>query len=102
MRQPFIRSLGLVATVLLLAPGMLAASRDGKRTESEPFKRLTVEEVEKRLADPSVQIYDGNSDEEYLHGHLPGAIHLWSKDLREGVLPAEKGTSLIFYCHNER
>ncbi|HMC82585.1 MAG: hypothetical protein DMH00_12160 [Acidobacteria bacterium] len=102
MRQPFIRSLGLVATVLLLAPGMLAASRDSKRIESEPFKRLTVEEVEKRLADPSVQIYDGNSDEEYLHGHLPGAIHLWSKDLREGVLPAEKGTSLIFYCHNER
>ena len=36
MRQPFIRSLGLVATVLLLAPGMLAASRDGKRTESDP------------------------------------------------------------------
>ena len=102
MRRPRIRLLSLVAAALLLTHGVMAASKESKKTESEPFKRLTVEEVEKRLADPSVQIYDGNSDEEYLHGHLPGAIHLWSKDLREGVLPADKATMLIFYCHSER
>ena len=62
----------------------------------------TVEEVEKRLTDSNVHVYDGNNDDVYAEGHIPGAIHLLSKDIKEGVLPADKATMLIFYCHSER
>ena len=100
MKRVFIGSLAVVAAALLLARGAMAASDDGKKTENEPFQRLTVDEVAKRLSDPKVHIYDGNNDEVYLDGHLPGAVHLFSKDIKEGVLPADKDAPLIFYCHN--
>jgi hypothetical protein len=102
MRRALIRSLGIATAFLLLSQGMMVRAQENKKEESEPFKRLTVEEVGKRLNDPGVHVYDGNTDELYLNGHLPGAVHLFSKDIKEGVLPADKGTSLIFYCHNER
>jgi 3-mercaptopyruvate sulfurtransferase SseA len=102
MHRPLIRSLGLATAVLLLLQGVMVRAEESKKEESEPFKRLTVEEVGKRLTDPSVHIYDGNTDELYLNGHIPGAVHLFSNDIKEGVLPADKGTPLIFYCHNER
>ena len=102
MKRPLILSLGIATTVLLLSQGMMIRAQESKKEESEPFQRLTVEEVGKRLAEPSVHIYDGNTDELYLKGHVPGAVHLFSKDIKEGVLPADKGAPLIFYCHNER
>ena len=93
----------LMAFGLMLAiPWMVARAEEAKKAESEPFKKLSVNEVEKRLSDPKVHVYDGNTDELYLNGHVPGAVHLFSQDIKEGVLPADKDTSLIFYCHNER
>jgi Rhodanese-like domain len=101
MKRPIIRSLGLATAVLLLAQGaMMLAGEEEKK--DEPFQRLTVAEVGKMMADPAVHIYDGNTDEVYLKGHVPGAVHLYSKDIKEGVLPDDKGSTLIFYCHNER
>ena len=102
MPRTLTRFLGLSAAVLLLAQGTMAVAAESGKEQSEPFKRLTVDEVEKRLADPSVHVYDGNNDDVYLQGHLPGAVHLLSQNIKEGVLPADKGTTLIFYCHNER
>jgi len=86
----------------LLAQGVMAASKESKKAESEPFTRLTVEQVDQRLTGSNVHVYDGNNDEVYAEGHIPGAIHLLSKDIKEGVLPADKATMLIFYCHSER
>jgi hypothetical protein len=100
--RPLFRPLGLAAAVLLLLQGGLASAGESKKEESEPFKPLTVEEVSKRLAGPNVHIYDGNPDELYLKGHIPGAVHLFSKNIKEGVLPSDKAATLIFYCHNER
>ena len=94
------RSLIAVA-VMLAVPWMAAFADEAKKAESEPFKRLSVDEVEKRLADPNVHVYDGNNDDLYLEGHIPGAVHLFSKDIKEGVLPADKNATLIFYCHSE-
>ena len=100
MRGKLIRYLGLVAVVLLWTHALTAG--EGKKTENEPFKRLTVDEVEKRLTQPDVHVYDGNRDQLYLDGHIPGAVHLFSKDIKEGVLPSDKESTLIFYCHSER
>jgi hypothetical protein len=100
MRGKPIRFLGLVAAVLLWTHA--ATAGESKKAESEPFKRLTVDEVEVRLAQPDVHVYDGNRDQLYRDGHIPGAIHLFSKDIKEGVLPSDKKSTLIFYCHSER
>jgi rhodanese-related sulfurtransferase len=86
----------------LLASWTMASAEEAKKKDDEPFKRLTVDEVEKRLAEPRLHVIDGNSDQVYREGHLPGAIHLLSKDIKEGVLPTDKNTPLVFYCHSER
>jgi len=102
MRGKLIRSLSLAAAVLLWTQTAIAGAEPSKKAENEPFKPLTVDQVQKRLTDPNVHVYDGNRDELYLEGHIPGAVHLFSNDIKEGVLPADKNATLIFYCHNER
>src|SRR5438094_847309 len=102
MKRPFARALGLAAAVLLLSLGTAAAAPEEKQEKSEPFKRLTVQEVKKLISDPSVHVYDGNPDDLYLKSHIPGAVHLFSKDIKEGALPADKGAMLVFYCHDVR
>jgi 3-mercaptopyruvate sulfurtransferase SseA len=95
----------VVAATLVLAfavaPQARAAKKEQKMPEPEPFGRFTVDQVERRLGQANVHVYDGNSPETYAQNHLPGAVLLNSKDIKEGVLPADKNTTLIFYCANE-
>ena len=102
MRRKLTLLLSLAAACLCLTSGTIAVPQEDQKPENEPFKRLTIDEVQKRLTDSSVHIYDGNTDELYREGHIPGAVHLFSKDIKEGVLPPDKNAPLIFYCHNER
>jgi hypothetical protein len=104
----------LMAAIVALsfAPVVRAATNDAttkdattkdatKPAEKDPFASLTVEEVAKKIKDPAVHVYDGNPQKLYKENHVPGAVSLYSKDIKEGVLPARKDTTLIFYCHNE-
>jgi len=99
----------LMAAIVALsfAPVLHAADKDAaaqnatKPAEKDPFGSLTVEEVAKKIKDPAVHVYDGNRKELYQENHVPGAVLLYSKDIKDGVLPAKKDTTLIFYCHNE-
>lgn len=97
---PWRRFFVVAALALVFAP---QASPAGKRKvpESEPFGRFTVVQVERRLGQPNVHVFDGNSPETYVEDHLPGAVRLNSKDIKAGVLPADKDATLIFYCMNE-
>jgi hypothetical protein len=95
------RSLPLFALLVALAAWLpVAAAAKAKADEPEPFKRLSIKEVEKKLGQPNVFIYDGNSEETYEKGHVPGAVNLHSGDIKESVLPADKDATLIFYCQN--
>ena len=98
------------AFAVALAAGLPAAAGDTatpaaaapvKADEKEPFKRLKVGQGEKKIGQPGVFVYDGNSQETYEKGHVPGAVHLHSKDIHDGVLPADQDATLIFYCQNE-
>ncbi len=94
----------LIAAIVALsfATVLRAASNDAaKPKEKDPFGSLTVEEVAKKIKDPAVHVYDGNRKELYQENHVPGAVLLYSKDIKDGVLPPKKDTTLIFYCHNE-
>ncbi|HEU5182180.1 MAG TPA: rhodanese-like domain-containing protein [Candidatus Polarisedimenticolia bacterium] len=101
MKRKVVWPLALAAVALLASwTGVRAA--EGKKEESEPFKRLTVDDVAKRVGSPGVLIVDGNNDDVYRDGHLPGAVHLLSQNIKEGVLPPDKSAPIIFYCHSEK
>lgn len=91
-----------LAAVALVASWTTVKAADAKKEESEPFKRLTVDDVAKRVGSPGVLIVDGNNDDVYRDGHLPGAVHLLSQNIKEGVLPPDKSAPIIFYCHSEK
>ncbi len=88
----------LTGAALLLA--FAATIPVAAATEPEPFKRLSIKQVEALLGKPNVHIYDGNSEETYAKNHVPGAVNLHSGDIKEGVLPADRGATLVFYCQN--
>lgn len=97
------QSLAVAAAFVLafaIVPKTRAAEKQ-KMPEPEPFGRFTVDQVERRLTQPNVHVYDGNSPETYAENHVPGAVNLNSKDIKDGVLPADKDATLIFYCANE-
>ena len=100
--QPWRQFLVVAALALAVAPQAAAADKGKvKMPESDPFGRFTVDQVERRIGQPNVHVFDGNSAETYVENHLPGAVRLNSKDIKAGVLPEDKNATLIFYCMNE-
>ena len=95
------RSLTLLAALLVLWPAALTAKeKENKAPVMDPFGQMTVDQVERRLGQPNVHVYDGNGDETYHNGHVPGAVRLLSKNITAEKLPADKNATLIFYCAN--
>ena len=93
-------SILIAVLALLLVPTARAAGKSEKNAP-EPFGRFTVDQVERRLGQSEVHVFDGNPPEIYAKNHVPGAMHLNTEDIKEGVLPADKNSTLIFYCMSE-
>ncbi len=98
----------LAVAAFVLAPSLTLAlgsqthaTGKEKRPEPDPFGRFTVNQVERRLGQPNVYVFDGNSPETYAEHHLPGAVRLNHKDITPDALPKEIDATLIFYCMNE-
>src|SRR5207249_580889 len=75
-----------VTTVFLLAfaiaPRGRAAEKE-KMPEPEPFGLLTMDQVERRLGQSNIHVFDGNPAEIYVANHVPGAVRLNSKNIKE-------------------
>ena len=84
-------------TLLALALALPA----GRAAAGEPYRTLTMDEVEKSLGQPGVAIFDANVPELWEQNHLPGAVHIVGKSLA-GLLPADKTARLVFYCTNPK
>lgn len=84
---------------LIAVPALALACARG----SSELKRLTVDEVEARIAakDGKTFIYDNNPKDRFDKSHLPGARWVESGEVTAAVLPPDKGATLIFYCANE-
>ena len=100
------RSLVLAALVLVPCLGLAIEARvdaagKGKMPESDPFGRLTVDQVERRLGRPNVFVFDGNSPGTYAENHLPGSVRINHNEITSTVLPQDMDATLIFYCMNE-
>ena len=103
--MPISRRTALATTAALaMLPAVVLADKkkneEKEMPESEPFGRFTVDQVERRLGQTNVHVYDGNSDETYHEAHVPGAVRLYSKTMKPSDLPSGKDATLIFYCHN--
>jgi hypothetical protein len=88
--------LRLPAHLLLLVALVLPAPPAGG---AEPVQEASVERVASMLGQPGVFLFDANTEEVYRKGHLPGARYLPPR-FDPKVLPADKGTPLVFYCKN--
>lgn len=91
------------AFAFLIAVALVSWSNAGSAAPSKELNRLTVDQVATRLAakDGKTFIYDNNSKESWTAGHVPGAKWLDDEKVTAADLPADKGATLIFYCHNE-
>lgn len=98
----------LIALALLAAflPPVVAHAEDTSGASPvaatpEPFGRLTVAEVAKKLGEKKVYVYDNNGEKMYAAGHIPGAKWLHPLEYESIALPADRSATLIFYCANE-
>jgi hypothetical protein len=72
----------------------------------EAFGRLTVDELAAKMADAKagklkLAVFDNNGLDTWKEGHLPGATWVQYDEIKPTDLPADKDTSLVFYCYNE-
>lgn len=78
----------------------VASSTDAKPA---PLGEMTVDDVDKRIAanDAKFAVFDANDKETFAAGHVPGAKWVPSNAVTADMLPADKATTLVFYCANE-
>jgi len=80
----------------LLAVGLALAGCHAA-AGGESYGTMTLDEVEKVLGQPGVAVFDANVPELWERHHLPGAVHIVGRSLAS-LLPADRGTRLVFYC----
>jgi hypothetical protein len=101
----------LLCVAALLAPLAFGCSKSDPTAaaEAKPAQKaealatLTVDEVDAQMSAHQITPVDCNEDElRKKMGELPGAILVDETDsYPASVLPADKSTKLVFYCHDE-
>lgn len=86
-------------------PPRAAASAE-EEDEKELFARMTVDELEAKLAaaragQAKIAVFDNNDEARFAKGHIPGARWVKFDAVKAADLPADKSTTLVFYCANE-
>lgn len=84
------------------APAATASSAAPAAKPAAEIPSLTVDEVDHELAAKQITAVDCNGDRlRQKYGVIPGAILLADiEDYGANVLPADKNTKLVFYCHD--
>ncbi len=96
MRRMITGAAGFAATLLVLALAPTAA----RAAEAEPFKMMSLDEVQAGVAAKNLAVFDANSPETYAKGHVPGAKLIAYRTFTEAELPSDKSARLVFYCSN--
>jgi hypothetical protein len=91
----------LLASAVALA--IVGSPTSSSAAPPAELNALTVDQVAARIAahDGKTFIYDNNSKESWVAGHLPGAKWLDDESVTAAALPTDMAATLIFYCHNE-
>jgi rhodanese-related sulfurtransferase len=64
------------------------------------LKTVSPEVLHQMIQKQQVTVFDVNSRQSWLEAHVPGALHLDPANYTDSVLPADKESSLVFYCSN--
>lgn len=105
------RLLLLLAAASLAACSKPAADDKGatpaQEAKAEAFGRLTIDDLQSKMdqaKDGKVKlaIYDNNSKERFAKGHIPTAKWVKFDQIQATDLPADKETTLVFYCGGEQ
>jgi len=94
----------MIVLVTAVASSAGCAANHGAVAES--FGRLTVEALDAKMSEAKagtlkLAIFDNNQREHYAQGHIPGAKWVQFDQVGASDLPADKDTTLVFYCANE-
>lgn len=97
----------MIRTILLLLSAsfsFVANGQTGTSTIAEP-KAATVKEMKPAqlyalMASASVTIYDCNEPDMHAEAHVPGAKPLVYDEVRVDKLPADRNTTVVFYCYS--
>jgi rhodanese-related sulfurtransferase len=85
-------------------PPPSAEEREGSAHEA--FGRLTVDELVAKMKAAKegklkLAVFDNNERERFVAGHIPGATWVKFDAVQARDLPADKATTLVFYCTNQ-
>ena len=89
----------LSCLALLAMPAAMWAAEEEKKKPAEPPK-LTLEEFEKRKAEPDAVVIDVRSPEEFANGHVPGAVNvpIQSDDFDQRMKDLDKEKTYLVHC----
>lgn len=100
----------LFLLALAAAPACAKSGHDAAKgtgaEEKELFGRMTIEELESKMAaakagQMKLAVFDNNQRERFDKGHIPGSKWVQFDKIQASDLPADKDTTLVFYCANE-
>ncbi len=86
-----------IRTAVAAAGVLLAVAACAGETRKEPFALVSMDEVERMLAQSGVFVVDANPKDVFQKNHLPGA-RWWRSAALAQILPAEKDRPVVFYC----
>ncbi|HRI69900.1 MAG TPA: hypothetical protein PK156_36980 [Polyangium sp.] len=100
--------MAFVAALAMAAPACKKASEPAPEHSSkdEAFGRMSVDDVEAKLKEAkegkaAFYVFDNNAKSVFDKGHLPGAKWVDHENIQASDLPADKESTLVFYCANE-
>jgi rhodanese-related sulfurtransferase len=64
------------------------------------LKTVSPDVLHQMIQKQQVTVFDVNSRQSWLEAHVPGALHLDPAHYTDSDLPADKESSLVFYCSN--
>src|SRR5271168_2107334 len=64
------------------------------------LKSVSPEALHEMVQKQEAKVIDVNSPQSWMKAHVPGALNLDPANYKESDLPADKESSLVFYCSN--
>jgi rhodanese-related sulfurtransferase len=98
-------SFAVFALALGFSAPALACDGEKETHASKPYSEVDLATFAAHVEKKTAVIVDVNKPERFAKGHVPGAVHATVSDdgkLGGATLPADKKTTLAFYCSSER
>ena len=96
------RRAALSSLVLLSVSACRSAFLEANPARRSAPRVLTLDEVQAKLGQPGVYVYDANPRELYEQKHVPGARWIQWDHVTARDLPPSRDATLVFYCALEQ